>query len=105
MIDLDTIQAKEFIPGFFGKPIHSERTTQIYWRILKDSRLPEHHHEHEQVVHMLSGTFELVVNGQPVICEAGSVFVIPSNVVHSGRALTDCRILDVFCPVREDYKI
>ena len=34
----------------------------------------------------------------------GEVAVIPSGAVHSGRALTQCRFLDVFHPVREDYK-
>ena len=35
---------------------------------------------------------------------AGQVFVIPPDVPHSGRALTRCRVLDVFAPVREDYR-
>jgi quercetin dioxygenase-like cupin family protein len=34
---------------------------------------------------------------------AGSVFIIPSNTVHSGKSITDCEIVDVFNPVREDY--
>ena len=29
--------------------------------------------------------------------------MIPSNATHSGRAITACRILDVFYPLREDY--
>jgi len=34
----------------------------------------------------------------------GQVFVIPPDARHSGRALTACRVLDAFAPVREDYK-
>ena len=34
----------------------------------------------------------------------GTVALIPSGVRHSGRAVTDCQLLDVFHPVREDYR-
>ena len=35
---------------------------------------------------------------------AGSVAVVPPDVVHSGRAVTACRFIDVFQPVRDDYR-
>ena len=33
-----------------------------------------------------------------------SVLVIPGDVPHSGRSHTHCKILDVFSPVREEYR-
>ncbi|NOY99054.1 MAG: cupin domain-containing protein, partial [Chloroflexi bacterium] len=36
--------------------------------------------------------------------EPGAVAVIPPDVPHAGRAVTDCRIIDVFYPTREEYK-
>jgi quercetin dioxygenase-like cupin family protein len=50
------------------------------------------------------GEFELTVAGQPIVLRPGEVLVIPSGVRHAGRAITDCRLLDVFNPVREDYR-
>jgi quercetin dioxygenase-like cupin family protein len=58
---------------------------------------------HEQVVHVLEGDLEVTVDGKTSVLHAGSMGVIPSNAVHSGRALTDCRVLDAFYPLREDY--
>ena len=66
--------------------------------------LPEHSHHHEQVVHLYEGEFELTVEGVPILATPGTVFAIPPNARHSGRALSACRIMDVFCPVREDYR-
>jgi hypothetical protein len=31
--------------------------------------------------------------------------VIPTNMPHSAIAKTDCKVIDAFGPVREEYKI
>jgi quercetin dioxygenase-like cupin family protein len=84
--------------------IHTDAMTLAYVDVDEGADLPEHAHVHEQVLNMLEGRFELTVEGNPHILEAGDVFAIPSNAPHSGRALTKCRILDVFHPVREDFR-
>ncbi len=35
----------------------------------------------------------------------GDVFIIPGDVPHSGRSITDCYLIDVWHPTREDYKV
>ena len=103
-INLGSIKEREVVKGFRGRFIHSENMTHAYWTIEKGAALPEHAHVHEQVVNILEGKFELTVDGEKKIIEPGNIVVIPSNVPHTGNALTDCRILDVFSPVREDMK-
>ena len=70
----------------------------------KGAVLPEHFHIHEQVSRVLEGTFEMTIDGEKKTCKAGDIALIDSKVPHSGTALTDCVIFDVFTPVREDYK-
>lgn len=94
----------EISKGFNARMIHTDNLTLAYVDIDDGASLAEHSHVHEQVVNVLEGRFELTVNGKPHVLEAGDVFAIPSSVPHSGRALTKCRILDVFNPVREDFK-
>ncbi len=103
-LKLDQIEAKEIVPGFHGKFIHTDRMTLAYWSIDNAASLPEHAHPHEQVVNLLEGEFELTVDGQVHSMKPGDVIVIPGNVPHHGRALSNCRILDVFQPTREDYR-
>lgn len=102
--EVATLEPRELQPGHHGRFIHSEHTTHVYWQIEAGARLPEHSHPHEQIVNMLEGTYELVVDGEPYTLSAGDVLVIPGGAVHGGSAHTDCRILDVFSPVREEYR-
>ena len=102
--DLQKVKPREVFPGFFGRFIHTETMTFAYWEIVKGSTVPIHSHMHEQVVNMLEGKFELIIDGNPTVLSPGMVAAIPSHSVHSGTALTSCKILDVFFPVREDYK-
>lgn len=103
-INLEELAAREMIPGFSAKFIHTDSMTLSYWDIKKGATLPEHAHPHEQATNLLEGVFELTVDGEAKVLEPGMVATIAPNAKHSGKALTDCRILDVFFPVREDYK-
>lgn len=102
-IHQDSLPSKEIFPGYVAKMIHTESMTLVYWSIAAGAAIPEHSHVHEQVTHVLEGSFELVVDGEACMLELGIVTVIPSNVKHYGHAVTDCLMIDVFSPVRQDY--
>jgi quercetin dioxygenase-like cupin family protein len=102
---LDDIEYTQVLPGFLAKFIHSDRMTFVFWQIEAGAELPEHSHEHEQVCNVLEGKFSLTIDGQTQVLQPGQVAVIPSMATHSGRALTSCRVMDVFQPIREDYRL
>jgi quercetin dioxygenase-like cupin family protein len=104
MINLKDIPARETVPGFFGKFIHGQQSTLAFWEIKKGHTLPLHHHVHEQITYIVSGELEMMIGDEKHVLTSGTTNVIPSNTPHSGYALTDCVVIDTFCPVREEYK-
>jgi quercetin dioxygenase-like cupin family protein len=52
-------------------------------------------------MHVMEGEFLFTLNGTTKKYIAGDLVVIPPHIPHSGKALTPCKLLDVFCPVRE----
>lgn len=103
-IKLSEIDAKEIIPGYHGKLIHSQNMTIAFWEVEKGAVVPEHAHMNEQIMQVLEGEFEFTVAGKTKVYKANELVVIPGQVAHSGRALTSCKLMDVFSPVREEYK-
>lgn len=100
----NNIKPTQIIPGFSARFIHTESQTLSLVEVEKGAYLPIHSHHHEQISHVLEGEFELIINGSKQICRKGDIAIIRSNEEHSGRALTYCKIMDIFTPVREDYK-
>lgn len=95
---------KEIVPGFLASMIHTDNMTFSLVEVEQGAMLPEHHHIHEQVTQLIEGAFELTLEGKTILLQPGDMIVIPSNVKHSGRALVRSKLLDVFNPVREDYR-
>jgi quercetin dioxygenase-like cupin family protein len=64
-----------------------------------------HSHPHEQMGVLLEGELTFTIGGQTRTLRPGDMWRIPGGVVHSavaGDALT--RAIDVFHPVREEYR-
>lgn len=94
----------EISRGFNARFVHTDSMTLAFVDVDEGAELPEHSHLHEQVTTLLEGRFDLIISGEMHRMEPGDVCVIPSNVPHSGKAHTRCRIMDVFHPVREDFR-
>jgi quercetin dioxygenase-like cupin family protein len=70
-----------------------------------DALVPTHHHPHEQAGMGLEGEFELIIGDEAKIIRKGDSYVIPGNTPHSARSVNGpAKALDIFHPVREDYK-
>ena len=66
--------------------------------------VPMHEHPHEQMTYIVEGRFEFTVGTETKILEPGMVVLIPGGATHGGKTLTACRVIDVFSPIREDYR-
>lgn len=65
----------------------------------------EHSHPHEQMGVMLAGHAEFFIGGQQRTIRAGEMWCIPGGVKHKVIAGEEpVRAIDVFHPIREDYK-
>ncbi len=103
-INLAEIKEREMVNGFRAKMIHSQNMTVVFWDVKAGSSLPNHSHTNEQITTVTKGTFQFTIEDETKIIEPGFTVIIPSNAKHQGNAITDCRLIDVFCPVREDYR-
>lgn len=104
MIQVKDIPAREIMPGFHGRFIHGQQSSLAFWEIKQGHELPLHHHVHEQITYIVSGELKMVIGEEEMVLTAGCTNVIPSNVPHSGYAITDCVVIDSFAPVREEYR-
>ena len=95
---------REMVPGFLSRIIHTETNTFNFLEIKEGSISEIHQHPHHQCIFVLEGEFELTINGTPTLLNTGLFATIPGNVPHGGRAISDCKLLDIFNPVREDFK-
>jgi quercetin dioxygenase-like cupin family protein len=64
---------------------------------------PLHRHPSEQILIILEGSEEHIIDGETILMKAGDVCIHPPNVEHGGRTPTGFKGIDIFSPPREDY--
>lgn len=63
-----------------------------------------HKHPHEQTGYLVSGHMILTIDGKAHDLKPGDSWSIPGNIEHGAQILKDSVAIEVFSPVREDYK-
>jgi quercetin dioxygenase-like cupin family protein len=103
LLSWESVQKEVVNDKLSRRIVNGERAmvAQLWFR--KDSVVPLHHHESEQISLILEGKMKFELEGREVTVHAGEVLVIPSNVPHSALALEDTVGMDIFSPIRQDW--
>jgi quercetin dioxygenase-like cupin family protein len=104
MNQIKTITPKQLMPGITGYYAHGQQMTFGLVEIEAGTVMPIHQHVHEQITYCLEGQLDMMIDGIPYSLTPGCYHIIPSNVLHGATAITNCTLIDVFGPVREEYK-
>lgn len=81
--------------------MHSANMTFAHYDIAADAApLHEHHHEQEEVWHIVEGEVALTVDGEEQVLGTGCVAIVPPDMPHSVRPISDCRAIIADYPLR-----
>jgi quercetin dioxygenase-like cupin family protein len=69
----------------------------------KGAAAPQHEHFHSQSTYVVSGKFEVTINGETKILAAGDGFYVEPDVVHRAVCLEAGILVDAFSPMRETF--
>jgi quercetin dioxygenase-like cupin family protein len=94
----------ELVPGITGHLVYGERIMLNFLTSQPNSYMPNHRHESEQLMVILDGALDLVIEGKVHHMEKGDVVTLPSNVDHAAYVSDrGVRVIDIFSPPREDF--
>jgi quercetin dioxygenase-like cupin family protein len=94
----------ELVPGSTSHLVGGERILVSFLTMVAHSYFPPHRHEAEQIMIVLDGYIDEIIEGKLYSATKGDVLILPSNIVHGGYiGGVDCRVIDIFSPPREDY--
>lgn len=94
----------EICPGIKRQTVANGNTMyQMVAELDAGSKMPEHQHPQEQLVHILSGRMKLIVHGTPHELTTGDSYYLAANVPHGVETMEETRVLDTFSPPRDEY--
>ena len=101
----DKRETKELLPGIIARTFWGQQMLMAVVDLEPHTELPRHSHPHEQVGIVIEGNIEFDVAGEVQVLQPGEVYVIPGGVEHGARTFEKpVKVMDVFSPVREEYK-
>lgn len=94
----------ELVPGVTMRPLFGDGAQLNLLEFEPGGRVSRHEHPHEQLGYVLEGELTLEIDRVEHVLGPGSAFQIPGGVEHAAWSEGPCVVLDIFQPVREDYR-
>lgn len=92
------------VPGSESHLISTKELTVSFLTMKANSVFDVHTHENAQCMIVTEGYCDEIIDGKIYRVEAGDVIYLPANIPHGAFILdVDCKAIDIFYPVREDY--
>jgi quercetin dioxygenase-like cupin family protein len=104
-VRIDDLRSFQLAPGVDGRPLFGEGAMLNVIEFEPGAVVPAHSHPHEQLGICLRGTQTLIVDGVEHPVGPMQAYVLPGGVEHAARSGPEgATVIDVFQPVREDYR-
>jgi quercetin dioxygenase-like cupin family protein len=97
-VDTSSLKVIERLPGWHGRYFHSPSMTFAHYDFVRGSSIHEHFHPQEEVCEVIEGELEVTIDDVAQIARPGLVAIVPANVRHSVKALTNGRALSWTIP-------
>ncbi len=93
------------MPGANTHIIPGKNVTLSFLTADANAYLKVHSHPHEQMVIVVKGELDAIVEGKYYRIKAGDVVPIPGDVEHGLQILGEpCEVLEVFSPARKEFE-
>jgi quercetin dioxygenase-like cupin family protein len=103
--DPHTRQKKDLLPGIQARTFWGEKMLLAIVDLQANAVIPAHAHPHEQGGIVLTGELEFNIAGEIRLLHPGDLYIIPGSVEHGVKVgPEDAQVMDIFSPVREEYK-
>lgn len=103
----DEFPVVEYVPGVLRQAVSGEKVmmTRIVYR--GGAVIPDHSHEAEQIMLVTQGRLWAKVDNEEKEIGPGALLIIPSNVTHAFRQLSDEDVVfyECFAPIRLEYLV
>jgi quercetin dioxygenase-like cupin family protein len=94
----------ELRPGIKVHIVSAERMTVSFGTMAQGICAPVHRHEHEQIMLVVDGGCDFILEGKLYPMKKGDVIAVSSNTEHGAYSSDKgCQIIEVFSPPRQDF--
>lgn len=104
VVSLRLSEPRELAPGVTMRPLFGEGAMLNLLEFEPGAIVAAHDHPHEQLGYVLEGELVLEIAEAEHRLGEGDAYRIAGGTRHAARADRRCLVLDVFQPVREDYR-